>query len=321
MAPVLAQLADALRAAGLKVREYPGWKTRGQTDGPFTPIGVMWHHDASAPGDSPGVVDMMANLANNGAQTWVDRYGTWHLIATGRMWHAGSGGGWGRIRSGQGNTLSVGVETDHTTGEDWPPALLSGLRCGTAVLLRLLGSSPHDSLCGHKEYRITNPDPHGLDMAQERTAVAALMANPQTANPEGFLMELAPWEQRRLFERTMSMSAGVAGQSTAGAQFAAEQAQRDLILKKLDALSVAVQQQHDDPGSPVHLNDEQLAALKTSSADAAREGAAAATAGFEEELATLKQLIAETDTNDATQLDMALRRFYGRAVNQPTGSQ
>ena len=179
MALPLTDLGDALRAAGLTVRELPGWKTRGQTDGPFTPRGVMWHHDASAPGDSPGVPQYMANLANNGAQLWVDRYGVWHLVAAGRMWHAGSGGGWGRIPAGAGNTYSVGIETDHTTGEAWPTVQVSSLRRGTAVLLLLLGANAGDALCGHKEYRTTNPDPDGLSMADERRAVADLMTNPQ----------------------------------------------------------------------------------------------------------------------------------------------
>lgn len=178
MALPLAGLADALRAAGIRVVELPGWKLRGQTDGGFTPRGVMWHHDASAPGDSPGVPQMMANLANNGAQLWVDRYGTWHMVAAGRMWHAGTGNGWGRIPAGDGNTYSVGIETDHTTGEAWPDVQVVSLRRGTAVLLRYLGASPADALCGHKEYRTTNPDPDGLDMAYERRQVAEVLNNP-----------------------------------------------------------------------------------------------------------------------------------------------
>jgi hypothetical protein len=171
----LVGLADILRAAGLTVVEYPGWKDRGQDDGPYVPRGVMWHHDASAPGDSPGVPAMMANLANNGAQCWVDRLGLWYPIAAGRMWHAGRGGPWGVAPRDDGNTYLVGVETDHTTGEDWPAAQHESLRLGTAAIMRAYGWNPANALMGHKEYRPTNPDPDGLDMSAERRAVAELM--------------------------------------------------------------------------------------------------------------------------------------------------
>lgn len=174
MSLALVGLADALRAAGVPVAEYPGWAQRGQTDGSFYPRAVMWHHDASALGDSPGVPAYMANLDNTGAQCWVDRYGVWHLVAAGRMWHAGTGGGWGVIPPNDGNTYSVGIETDHTTGEDWPSVQVAMLRRGTAVLLAMLGADPFDALCGHKEYRITNPDPDGLDMTRERVTVSEI---------------------------------------------------------------------------------------------------------------------------------------------------
>lgn len=166
MALALAGLADALRAAGLVVVEFPGWKERTQRDGPFTPRGVMIHHDASALGDSPGVPAMMANLANDGAQCWVDRHGVWHLVAAGRMWHAGLGTGFGVIPANDGNTYSVGVESDHTTGEDWPVVQYHSLVLGTAVIVVYLGKAVdvNSVVCGHKEYRRSNPDPDGIDM-------------------------------------------------------------------------------------------------------------------------------------------------------------
>ena len=48
---------DVLRKAGLQVVEYDGWRARGLSETrTFDPDSVIWHHDASAPGDSPGVV-------------------------------------------------------------------------------------------------------------------------------------------------------------------------------------------------------------------------------------------------------------------------
>lgn len=178
MALRLAGLATALRAAGLRVVELDGWQDRGQTDGGFNPRAVMWHHDASPVGDSPNVPRWMSDLRNNGAQCWVSRSGVWYLVAAGRMWHAGRGGPWGPISLDDGNTDSVGVETDHTTGEDWPDAQLASLRIGTVVLLRLIGATAA-AVLGHKEYRTSNPDPAGLDMVSERQVISWMMNAPE----------------------------------------------------------------------------------------------------------------------------------------------
>jgi hypothetical protein len=102
--------------------------------------------------------------------------GAWHCIAAGRANHAGVGGGWGVIPADQGNGYSVGVETDHTTGERWPDAQLQAMRVGTAAILTRLGAAPQGALCGHLEYAPGRKfDPAGLDMDAERRAVAALM--------------------------------------------------------------------------------------------------------------------------------------------------
>lgn len=169
---------DALRAAGLKVVEHDGWRSRGlSTERRFEPRAVVWHHDASAPGDSPYVpASMIARFETAAAQLWVDRYGRWHIIASGRAPHAGV------VLPGKpDNYTSIGIETDHTSGEDWPPALLESLRTGTAVILKHLGVSAEAGLHFHKE--ICSPpgrkiDPAGLDLAPERSRVAAKMKTP-----------------------------------------------------------------------------------------------------------------------------------------------
>lgn len=169
-------LPGVLRAVGLDVVEHPGWTTRGLSMArPFVPRAVVWHHDASAPGDSPGVPDyMIRNYATAAAQCWVDRAGRWHLIASGRAPHTGA------VRPGMpDNTTSIGVETDHTTGEDWPPALLASLRRGTAAILRHLGVGPdalhfHRTICAPPG-RKTDPD--RLNLAAERENVAQAMTS------------------------------------------------------------------------------------------------------------------------------------------------
>ncbi len=170
-------LPGVLRAVGLQVVEHPGWTTRGlSTARPFTPRAVVWHHDASAPGDSPGVPDyMIHNFSSAAAQCWVDRAGRWHLIASGRAPHTGA------VLPGMPtNETSIGVETDHTTGEDWPPALLASLRRGTAAILRHLGVLPGVGLHFHRT--ICSPpgrktDPDRLNLAAEREQVALAMTS------------------------------------------------------------------------------------------------------------------------------------------------
>lgn len=170
-------LADVLRAAGVPVAEYPGWRTR-TASGSFNPVGVIWHHDASMPGPSPALARVIAEVGNAStppplSQAWVDMAGVWHVIAAGRANHAGTGSGWGRIRGNQGNTDAIGVETDHTVNEPWPGPQLASLRVGTRAILARLGASPGNALCGHKEYAPGRKiDPDGLDMNLERRLVA-----------------------------------------------------------------------------------------------------------------------------------------------------
>lgn len=125
---------------------------------------------------------MIARFESAAAQTWVDREGRWHIIASGRAPHAGV------VLPGMpSNYTTVGVETDHTTGEAWPAALLNSLRVGTAAILTHLDLSAADGLWFHKD--ICSPvgrkvDPAGLTQADERRTVKALMAAPITAKPD-----------------------------------------------------------------------------------------------------------------------------------------
>lgn len=176
-------LADVLRDAGLDVHTHDGWQQRGH--GGFADLThVVWHHDASPPGDSPGVCRyMIDNWDTHGAQLWVSRQGQWHIVAAGVAYHAG------KVRPGKpGNRQSLGVETDHTNGEAWPAAQLASLRLGTAAILRRMGTTPDAGLEFHKT--ICDPpgrksDPDGLSLSTERRHVAALMARPTpTPTPE-----------------------------------------------------------------------------------------------------------------------------------------
>lgn len=187
-------LPAVLRDAGLTVKTYPGWERRGEGfDGLRA---VVWHHDASPVGDSPGVPAYMIrqiDAGKAGAQLWVDRRGGWHIVAAGSVGHAG------RVRPGMpGNGQSLGVETDHTTGEAWPNAQLVSLRRGTAAILRRLG---RDSYGLHFHKSICDPvgrksDPDGLDLHAERGRVAVLTTRltPTTSGDD----DMTPAQEEKL---------------------------------------------------------------------------------------------------------------------------
>lgn len=168
-------LVPALRKVGLDVREVSGWLTRSHGQLPAKPT-VVWHHDASPKGDSPGVINwMVSNWNRASAQVWIDRRGTIYLVGNGVAWHAGV------IHakySAWGSWNSIGIETDHTTGEDWPEAQLRSLTLFTAVVFNLCRYTNADALNFHKI--IASPtgrkiDPDGLELEYHRRFVSNTM--------------------------------------------------------------------------------------------------------------------------------------------------
>jgi N-acetylmuramoyl-L-alanine amidase len=175
----LTWLADVLRGAGCRVVEESGWKTRGR-DGSFTPRGIMLHHDASPAGETSNGVDVIRDgrpgLAGPLAQLWLAYDGTWHVVAAGRANHAGEGQ-WHECPRDQGNAYFIGIETDHTTNEQWTSGQRSAALAGVAALADRLGIRTPDGVedwfCAHKEYTDRKPDPDPLDMDYAREQLLA----------------------------------------------------------------------------------------------------------------------------------------------------
>jgi hypothetical protein len=176
----LTWLADVLRAAGCRVVEEDGWKTRGR-DGSFAPKAIMMHHDASPAGETSNGVDVIRDgrpgLGGPLSQLWLAYDGTWHVVAAGRANHAGEGGPWGVIAHDQGNRDGIGIETDHTTDEKWSdPQRSEGLR-GVHALCQHMGidtaAEIDRAVTAHKEYapdRKVDPDPMDMDNARHQLA-------------------------------------------------------------------------------------------------------------------------------------------------------
>lgn len=196
MSVFLTDLADVLRAAGVKVKEMKytrgphngkSWKAVGYNNQGYAdiPLGIIWHHDASPAStpsnpDSYGALDWMMYDGFGvapAANAWVDRYGTWHLYSAGYSNHGGVGR-WPKLGLyDNANAKMFGVETDHTTGEAWPAAQIDSLRRGTAAILKHWGR-PSANLIGHKEYAPgRKDDPDGLNMKRERRILGRLMGD------------------------------------------------------------------------------------------------------------------------------------------------
>jgi N-acetylmuramoyl-L-alanine amidase len=167
-------MADVLRAAGCQVVEEPGWETRGRPR-PFAPIGVMLHHDASPAGQTSNGADVIVNgrpgLKGPLGNLWLAYDGTWHCCAAGSANHAGEGdGSWGDIDDGNHDT--IGIETDHTTDEDWTTGQQSSALRGVDALRRRLGMTDAQvgrRILAHKEWapsRKVDPDPMDMDRAR-----------------------------------------------------------------------------------------------------------------------------------------------------------
>jgi hypothetical protein len=172
---------DYVRREGLAVEVVSGFATRSHGDIQRNPPYIVWHHDASPMGPSPGVLGwMLSNWNNASANAWVDYNGKWWFIGAGVSYHAGT------VLSGMPNNQnSIGIETDYTVGELVPWNMYDSLRRGTAAIMRATGQ-PVTDLHFHKT--ICSPpgrksDPWGFNLNTEREAVRKLIGGAKPTLP------------------------------------------------------------------------------------------------------------------------------------------
>jgi len=145
---MLTDLADVLRAAGLKVQEVAGWKTRGH--GQMTSVETIVCHHTAGPktGNYPSlgtVRDGRPGLDGPLAQLGLARDGTWLVIAAGVCWHAGV-----VFESWQNNWHAIGIEAEGTGVDPWPAVQYDSYVTGVRAL-RLHYGVPLAHVLGHKE--------------------------------------------------------------------------------------------------------------------------------------------------------------------------
>lgn len=187
-------LAEVLRAAGLRVNEYPGAYDRGHGD--FGNIwGVVCHHTGSY-GESPRGIAEHPDLGL-ASQLFLDRNGVYTLCGVGIAWHAGQGS-WPGIPTNNANSYTIGIEAANDGGgapgkphrgrhDDgsviWSDAQYDAYVRGVAAILKHLGQ-PASHAIGHKEWAGAAQgkwDPGAIDMNIFRQDVQRVMGEADLA--------------------------------------------------------------------------------------------------------------------------------------------
>ena len=181
-------LADVLRAEGLDVEEFAGWRGRGHGD--FHDIrGVMVHHTGSDFATAASIAYGRPELPGPLSQVHIGRNGTVTVVAAGVAWHAGVGMyPWLPVNMGNWHTIGIECANSGTAPwaphrQNWPDAQYFALVNSCAAISRRLGL-PAARTIGHKEYagRAQGKwDPGAIDMDRLRLDVARQIGAPARA--------------------------------------------------------------------------------------------------------------------------------------------
>ncbi len=174
-------LPGVLRAAGLTVHEYPGWRDRGHGD--FGSIwGVICHHTGSF-GETPRGIAEHPSLGL-ASQLYLGRDGAYTVCGAGIAWHAGAGS-WPGLPNNSANNFTIGIEAANDGGgtpgkphrASWSDAQYNAYVRGVAAILRHL-NLPASRAIAHREW--AGPaqgkwDPGAIDMDIFRRDVQAVL--------------------------------------------------------------------------------------------------------------------------------------------------
>jgi hypothetical protein len=186
---MLFDLADVIRAGGLKVIEVPGWKTRtrpaksGHDDGLIAVRTITCHHTANggADGNYPSYNTVLhgrgEDLPGPLAQLGLAKDGTVYVFAAGIANHAGVS-----LKEEYDKYHAIGIEAEAIgvpgAEGDWPKVQMTAYH-RLCKILAVRYKVPNDHILGHKETaspRGRKSDP-SFSMPDFREAVAALDLN------------------------------------------------------------------------------------------------------------------------------------------------
>ncbi len=186
-------LADVLRAEGLRVVEFPGWRERGHGD--FGDIwGVICHHTGGSNTPPSEIAYGLPTLEGPLSQLHLARDGTVTVVAVGVAWHAGRGSYPG-LPTDNANYYTIGIEAANNGTEGWTDVQYDAYVGCCAAILRKIGYGS-ERVIGHKEWaRVQGKwDPGQMDMVKFRADVADRLEG-------GALMALSDVEQRELLDK------------------------------------------------------------------------------------------------------------------------
>jgi hypothetical protein len=272
-------LPDVLRAAGLEVDVYPGWETRGSEvwgmDNPGFPSplrGVICHATASNINSTDA--DDMRVLWVTGSvtapvpisQCFLSRSGRWVVGATGRCNHVlrGDKG----PHEGFGNYQLIGVEAQNNNlGEPWSAHMLDSYERGVAAICKHMGWAAGVAVA-HREHQTGKSDPLGIDMAQFRAAVAAIMAGTQPPTED----DMSPEESALLNDAAWRQDAAWSGSPVIrGGTYKGTPYELNVTLKRIEAKLDALASDAGIPGGEVTVSDESVAEIAEAVADEQHE--------------------------------------------------
>ncbi|MFD6155139.1 N-acetylmuramoyl-L-alanine amidase [Nocardia sp. NPDC060256] len=187
-------LAEVLRAEGLRVVEFPGWRERGHGD--FGEIwGIVAHHTGGSNTPPTEIAYGIPTLEGPLSQLHLAQDGTVTVVAVGVAWHAGAGS-WPGLPEDNANYHTIGIEAANNGTEGWSDEQYDAYVGICAAILRKLGHGA-DRVIGHKEWAGPKQgkwDPGAMDMNQFRADVAERMKG-------SALMALSDMEQRELLDK------------------------------------------------------------------------------------------------------------------------
>lgn len=153
----LTDLAEVLEGAGLDVKEYDGWQRRARGSGGLGtgPLAIIVHHTASPlRANGQRDADYIAKQDKNApiSNLYLDRQGTWWVIAAGATNTNGKGGPWGPVAANRANQGVIGIEAGNNgTGEPWPRAQQDSYVRGVAALADKYNIDT-DNILSHAEW-------------------------------------------------------------------------------------------------------------------------------------------------------------------------
>ena len=175
-------LADVLRAEGLNVIEYSGWKTRHNGDHFDDVWGVVCHHTGSFNTTAATIANGRPDLDGPLSQIHLAPDGTVTVVAAGCANHAGTGN-WPDLGLHQGNRRAIGIEPAHDGKAAWSAAQRDAYVKCCAAINRKVGNDGSHTIA-HWEYDDGDPatdegkwDPGNLDMNRFRADVKARVAS------------------------------------------------------------------------------------------------------------------------------------------------